>query len=396
MLLVAACEPLFINYKPGDIRETHIAKTVREPRLPGEDPVSGSGSDYYFTAVSFPQGYDWRRDSSYGAVAASVRLYRNGVCTLEVPVGELCCADADMHHFISGHLYTQSRTAGRTVLARDGIEVLRIAGEEILEGLIPGGDKDYTLWQNKNGQGVVLRLGADTLLFRSRGTIVGSLREHSYLGTGALFDLYGQPAFCFRQDNDYYLARESSQNRFSLPDGVILDIRFVNGESCVFYQDDYGQSAKLNFEGYTRDFTRSGYRYARNGTIYPMGNKAVCLGAVKASSGGQEITCANFSPSEWEMIPGPGAMPLSLSNPRQYMGYSPDGRIYLYSKQSGMQYIQGKYYSFALSDGIICGGSTIVVLNPMENGDSPALWIDGETKEVEINGFISGVYNSSQ
>lgn len=396
MLMVAACEPLFFNYTPGDIRETHVSKTVREPRLPGQDPASGTGKDYCFTAVSFPEGYDWRRDSSYGAVAASVRLYRNGICALEVPAGELSCADADMHHFIGGHLYTQSRSSGHTVLARDGVEILRMAGEEILEGLIPGGDKDYTLWQNKSGRGIILRLGADTVLFRSRGTIVGSLREHSYLGGGALLDLYGKPAFYYRQDGECYIAGEGIQSLISFPQGILLDIRLVNGESCIFFQDEYGQSAKMRFEGYLRDYTRSGYRYAKSGRIYVTGKTAVCIGAVKPVSGGQESTCVNFGPSEWEVIPAAGAIPLSLSNPRQYMGYTQEGSIYLYSRQSGMQYIQGKYYSFALSDGIVCGGSAILALNPMENGRKPALWIDGEITEVDINGFISGVYSVSQ
>ena len=396
MLLVAACEPLFFSPAPGASRQSRIAHTVNAPRILNLDPDSGSGQEYCFTAVSFPAGYDWRRDSLFGGVTASVRLYRNGICVLEVPTGELACADADMHHFLNGHLYTQCRTAGHTVLARDGEEILRIRGEEVLAGLLPGEDKEYTLWQNRNGKGFVLRYGSDTLLFRSRGNIAGSLREHHNLESGALRFLLGKPAFLYRLEGEWYLASGTSDTRIHPPAGTVLDIRLMDGECCYFCQDNDGQTAKMTWRGMTQDLSRSGYRYLNSGRIYEADGEPFCTAGLRQISTGKSYYGVSGRSGNLDLIEGTAVVPVSLSAQRIYMGCTQDGRIFYCSPDNGYNWLEGRYYSFALSPGIWDGETLTLALNPLENGLKPALWRNGTIEDVDINGFISGVYRVSQ
>ena len=396
MLLVAACEPLFFDPSPGASRQSRIAHTVSVPRASHLDPDSGHGQEYCFTAVSFPAGYDWRRDSLFGGVTASVRLYRNGICVLEVPAGDLACADADMHHFLNGHLYTQCRNGGHTVLARDGEEILRIQGEEVLAGLLPGEGKEYTLWQNRNGKGFTLRYGADTLLFRSRGTVAGSLREHNNLESGALKLLLGNPAFLYRQGDEWYLASGTADSRIFPPDGTALDIRLMDGECCYFCQDNYGQIARMTWRGTTHDLSRSGYRYLNSGSIYEADGEPFCTAGIRQISNSKSFFSVSGKNGGIDLIEGASVIPISLSIPRIYMGYSPEGRIFYYSAEKGYNWLDGRYYSFTLSPGIWDGETLTLGLNPLDNGRKPAIWRNGALEEVDINGFISGVYSVSQ
>ena len=396
VLLVAACEPLFFNPSPGISRQSRIAQTVNAPRMLNPVPDSVLGQEYFFTAVSFPNGYDWRRDSLYGGVTASIRLYRNGICVLEVPTGELACADADMHHLLNGHLYTQCRSGGHTVLARDGEEILRVRGEEVLAGLLPGDGKEYTLWQNRNGRGFILRCGADTLLFRSRGTIAGSLREHHNLESGALRLLLGKPAFLYCLDNEWYLASGTSDTRIYPPAGTVLDIRLIDGECCYFYQDNYGQTARMTWRGMTHDLSRSGYRYLNSGSIYEAGGEPFCTAELRQISTSKQYYGVSGKNGGVDLIEGASVVPVSLSVPRIYMGYSPEGRVFYYAQEKGYSWLEGRYYSFAVSPGIWDGETLTLALNPLENGRKPAIWRNGTMEEVDINGFISGVYSVSQ
>ena len=396
MLLVAACEPLFFDSTPGICRQSRVSKTVKAPRLLNLDPENVSGQEYCFTAVTFPEGYDWRRDSLYGGVPATVRLYRNGVCVLEVPTGELACADADMHNYLNGHLYTQCRSGRRTMLARDGEEILRIAGEEVLAGLLPGDGREYTLWQNRNGNGFVLRHGADTLLYRSRGAVHGSLREHSLLESGALSLMYGDPAFCFRTDKEWHLVRGNTQSQMYPPEGVILDVRIMGGEGCYYYQDDAGLNATMRWKAMSFDLSRSGYRYLKSGRIYDFNGEPFCLGVLRQISTSKGFCGVSGRKGSADLIEGSSVVPLSLSTPRIYMGYSPEGRIFYYSQEDGYVWLEGRYYSFALSPGIWDGETLTIAMNPLENGRKPAVWRNGKIEEVDINGFISGVYSVSQ
>ena len=68
------------------------------------------------TAVEYPEGCFWQRDSSGGTGECHISLYCNGSRTVSVPSGAGFPAshDPDMHRCIDGKLYTDYSDAGRT------------------------------------------------------------------------------------------------------------------------------------------------------------------------------------------------------------------------------------------------------------------------------------------
>ena len=78
------------------------------------------------------------------------------------------------------------------------------------------------------------------------------------------------------------------------------------------------------------------------------------------------------------------------------MFYSSDGTTGYYSGSSGIKYLQGSYYHLSPNAGIRIDKKLYIVLNPMEPGRKPGIWKDGVMDELDINGFISGIYQSSQ
>ena len=92
----------------------------------------------YVTGIEYPAGYDWMPDLGNNAEGAVLFLMREENRILEIPVGYDNCvsADADMHRCIDGHLYTDFSTDQETVIKKDGAEIFRFFGREMIIGML--------------------------------------------------------------------------------------------------------------------------------------------------------------------------------------------------------------------------------------------------------------------
>ena len=394
LLFVSSCEPLSLNYSIGSSRFSHQSPRALSHFRDSSD-TSGGGV-YYYTAVSFPPDYDWRRDSSYGAVQASINLYRNDSLILQIPTGTVASPDADMHHFVGEHLYTEFRSGGKTILAQDGHTLLELDREAILAGLLPLDGKLYTLWKNRSGEGFSLLDGSDELLSRSKGQLLGSLSLGAYAPSGALYQDLGEPCFCYKNGNDWYVVRGSREEAVWKPYWPIYDVRSLDGQICFFYQGDTIDSARFRYNESETSISQSGFLFLKSGYIYENGGEPFCAGTVYQKSDPASVyTLVNLINGQSVMLPGSGICQLS-SNPLILLFYSSDGSTGYYSNSYGIKHLQGSYYHLSPNAGIRMSGKLHIVLNPMEPGRKPGIWKDGEIRELDINGFISGIYQSSQ
>ena len=391
LLFVCSCEPLSLNYKNGESR--FFRQSPRVVSSPRDSVAVSGGDDDYYTAVSFPDDYDWRRDTSYGAVRASINLYRNDSLILKIPTGTLASPDADMHHFIQGHLYTQFRSGGRTVLARDGEPILKLDYEAILAGLLPLNGKVYTLWRNRGGEGFSLMEGNSELFSRSRGQPLGSLALGAYVPYGALYPDLEKACFCYRNGSDWYVVRGSQESVVSIPPGTVYDMRSIDGSVCIFYSGDSSTTTLFLYKGYVMNFSQAQYQYSRIGYIYPNNGESFCVGT--ASLGSNTYSIVNFISGQSVALPGSGFCQIS-SSPLTFLFFSTDGTTGYYSQATGRRYLDGKFYHLSPYAGIRVDGKLFLALNPMEQGRKPIIWKEGEIQELELNGFVSGIYQSSQ
>ena len=200
-------------------------------------PARPADTVVFFSAVRFPDSYDWQRDTAYGSVPFEVLLYRDFVPVLSLASGPEACftPDPDRHHILSGHLYTERHLDGQTLVGRDGTELFRFSGREFLLGLIEDGTDLYTLSQPGPGAGFSFRKNGSLLLERRDGDPFGSLSDPSYGPTGALYRDEGRIVFCYRASKGllqaHFVVRDGTESRITdLPQSAsILDLKSQDG-----------------------------------------------------------------------------------------------------------------------------------------------------------------------
>lgn len=226
-------------------------------------PVVIPPDGLFVTAVAYPDGYDWRRDTARGDIRGRLLLLRmqdetaafDTVLALEAGAGRPVSLDPDRHQFIGGHLYTQCITEAGTIYRRDGRTVFLSREREYLRGILAQDDDAlFTLSQRLDGAGgFVLRRNWKPLLAREGGRIHGSLGEPGWSRTGALFADGGDVCFFYDNtgsDGGWILVRckagsegqsseaatrEVREEPVTLPDGIthLHDLRCYDGVLCV-------------------------------------------------------------------------------------------------------------------------------------------------------------------
>ncbi len=193
------------------------------------------------TAVEYPEGCFWQRDSSGGTGECHISLYCNGSRTVSVPSGAGFPAshDPDMHRCIDGKLYTDYSDGGRTYVCENGNLLFSYEGREMLCGfLIKDGDI-YTLGQNRGGEGLSFRKNGTMVFSSGTGSVIGSAASSSSR-TGALYEDDGSIVFCFRSTSisqgnaltSCYIVRDGKSEKLSFPETVssVYDIRQIGGK----------------------------------------------------------------------------------------------------------------------------------------------------------------------
>lgn len=147
LLLAAGCDLVDI------IRET---KDNEEPKRPIETETVEA---LLMSAVSYPEGYDWRQDEYYGEVPCSLMLMTEDSVLLSRPVGDLYCtaSDIDMHRIVGGRLYDDWSTDEETVVRCDGEVAYSMYGREMIISMTEQGGCMYSLGYPKDKGGYVLR-----------------------------------------------------------------------------------------------------------------------------------------------------------------------------------------------------------------------------------------------
>ena len=289
----------------------------------------------YMTAVEFPEGYDWRRDTSFGEVNGKIILYRDSVRVMEIPAGPGCLAglDPDLHHFSGGHIYTESCSGDETVIGRDGEGLFSYPGRELLCGLLVEGTDVYTLGRSRSGKGFSLRRNGEELFSRPDGGIAAHISARPDYPTGALYREGGHMYFSYWEpsgdDKVWYVVEDGTESRVAVPDGRMYDIRIRDG--------------------------------------------APDITLVKTSS----IGVNTYWDGSWKTV----------------VAVSKEGRITVYSPLWPTSvYISRPMLFLSFRNACVSGRHLYMALNPFSADERPFLWLDGETMfSLDLNGFVTEV-----
>lgn len=197
-----------------------------------EFPEADRQSSLYSIAVEYPADYNWRLDSLGGKAQTSIVCYEDSVEFLRINTLEsgIIGIDADMHRIIRGHLYSDFSSAdGETIVSRDGEELFRYRGREMVCGLAVRDTSVFTLCCPRNGEGWTYRRNGKAVISSDNGTLASGLYEDR----GQLCFSYTEPIAAGRPHvGRHYFVSDGKDSLLLIPSDVstVLTIRRFDGK----------------------------------------------------------------------------------------------------------------------------------------------------------------------
>ncbi len=382
LLLLGGCVLLEEPF-PG--RRTRLECHRENPARAGTDSAghaSAATADttLLFSAVRFPEDYDWQRDTAYGTVPYELLLYRDFQPVLSLRSGAGCCftPDPDRHHLLSGHLYTERTLSAQTLVGRDGEELFRFAGRELLVGLLEDGEDLYTLSRKDGGLGFSFRCNGRLLFEREEGSPYGSLSDPSYGPGGALYRDREHIVFCYHSgkagSQAHYLVRDGEEIRLGQirPDARILDLKYL-------------REAAIPLHGVV--FTHS----LSEGRIWPESSGYSVTGLFSGPEGRLVSGCLpSRSLSTLEPVCEGEALLYHSPQATFALTEEEDGTLRWYGPDGGGR-SEGPARFLSADCALALGTELILAYSPRDNGESPHVRFGGQVREIGMNGYVSGV-----
>ena len=404
-LSVSACERM--------VPDIHIRRSdtfLREGR-PGRTGMVGQDSSgavvippdgLFVTAVAYPEGYDWRRDTAHGSVRGRVLLLRareraafDTLLSLEAGPGKAVSLDPDRHHFAGGHLYTECFTESGTVYRRDGQTVLRVSEREYVRGILSLDGDLYVLSQRLSGEGFLLRRNWKPLLSYEEGRLHGSLGDMAFGRTGALFEEGGQACFFYQDpDGGWHLVRGKEEEKVVLPKRVanVYDIRCLDGTVCLVCRTT-GKHAPVLYVGNKKyDLTATVTAPSQLGSfsLFRYGDEVGFRGTFRLNWN-QALYTGRWTRSRLvESFPGT----CFWLEDGSYV-LKQDGKV-VAARHRTMEYSLPESGLLTMPQCVCTSpGALYLALTPPGRGtgtaERPLLWADGERTEIGLNGCLTSV-----
>ena len=378
--VLAACSPLDDPLSGGDRRRPGTGTSPAAPdSLQAPSPVPPPPQPdtlLYYTAVRFPDDYDWQRDSAYGSVPFELILYRDHVPALTLVWDEEACfgPDPDRHHLLGGHLYTERPIGGQTRVGCDGQELFRFDGREFLVGLLPDGTDLYTLSRKTSGSGFSFRKNGEILMENRSGIPFGDLSDPSYAPTGALYRDDGAIVFCFRQGTQLCRVTDGRQSILTnlLPGNSAFDCKVGDGHFYLVGSAYHSQRL-------------------RDGRVWLHPDGSVVTGYFLATrargySGWMDASRETF--------------PRQICREEALLYYSPEGTFALVADDAGnlrwygpdsSGHIETPVLFFSPKCATVFDGRLILALTPTDASLPRRLLQGAQQRDIYLNGYVSAV-----
>lgn len=390
---------------PQDILARSRLETMGETAHHTTPSKDEADTLFYVTCVEFPDGYDWRRDTASGYTECRIVLYRNFKRVLEVEAGNGMHAsqDPDMHWVWEGHLYTEYSTDNETILKRDGLEVFRYSGREMICGFLSREDGIYTLGLSRSGRGMSYRKNGKEIVANSAAVPFWS-QNGEVCENGALYEDGGAVCFAYSIEVDgaseaqhCYLVRDGNVSQVEISDNSVRrvhDMRLVDGIVCYAAEADGSKPGPYLYMGdKILSFTPDACKLRNVGIIRHGGS--VFMSAEKSYDKGKTWTSRLWRVGNDKSL-------LSGKNILAY-GFCVDGNDYAYVYTSDGEGVTGMWHNgYHVLSGEDCSMMTnacaqlmddkfYVGLTPKGKG-KPFVWRNGgKMAELPVNGYISSV-----
>ncbi len=330
------------------------------------------------SAVSFPDSYDWQKDSAYGGVSCVVHLFSGAREVLAVPAGPGTTVSAapDGHHIIGGSLYTIYCDAGGTCVGCNGRTVARWEGSERIIGLVPRSGTVYTLGETPSG-GLSYRCGGRELLGVPSARAFGRFGADTYGPTGALYECDSQICFAFCVPDGgggkvHFVRDGETGGAVRIPDGKLLDAKCMPSGDVILY-DIRGNSCLYSDGVHDLLSQYMGVRWTDAGIVEYDGRTCVAGRCITWFDNGRGTGIGvghRYVPIEgnpdYLYFSGGQCLPVSLSDCRDC-------------------------YFFGAECACPLDGEAALALTPKDPAKHPFSIYRGSVTEYPVYGFLSGI-----
>ncbi len=356
-------------------------KPPRDTVAPEVPVIPTFDTTFFFTAVRFPEEYDWCLDTACGNADCKILLYRNGMISRTITAGRgtNISSDPDFIHTVDGQVFTEYPGLSGNVLSVNGREFLRIPSDERLKGILSRDGRYYTLAQGCLGRGIVLRRD-DTELFRNDdGVLFGDFSDPSYPESGALYETDGHYYFCYRDaaTASCHIVKDGRDSVAARSGGdTVLDMKMLR-------KDLYFARAK----GFGRHW--------RSARLFDTPNGTFITGQCSDTEGSEAVfSCvASISDRSAEAICSGDAMLYCGTDIAWGILFSHESRMKIVTSRGGQTTIPDVCYFFSGRCATPVGNNLLLALTPRNRSIPPKVMLGNKVYETERlgNGFFAGV-----
>lgn len=344
------------------------------------------------SAVDFPAGYDWRRDSLYGDIACRLLLFRDGVPILEIPAGKgsRVSPAPDRHHLLDGHLYTDYCDGDGTTVGMDGTALFSFPEQEIICGILRNARGVCTLGRNRSGSGFSFRIDGKPVIKKASGTPFGGFGVPGYGPGGGLYEVDGHILFAYCDGPTVYFVSDGEESIGPTSGFRAVDAKYLDGQQCVLFNEG-GKNSMLVCGNRAIDIGNGLDVFWLEGGIIEYDGLPAVAGSFLIN--GEALLNSGLFCEQCYFDAGFDAF-LQLDGTRIFgAGIGPDGSLLTLdlTDPGSISFGSAHYYfprpeCFRRHD-----GSDMLALTPLDKGKAPFLRVDGEDISFNINGYLTGI-----
>lgn len=355
-------------------------KLPRDTAAPERPSVPVFDTAVFFTAVRFPEEYDWCLDTACGNASSEILLYRNGniVRTIAAGRGTNISSDPDFIHTVGGRVFTEYPGISENVLSVDGKEFLRIPSNERLKGVLNRDGHFYTLTQGCLGRGIVLRRDNTELLRDDSGILFGDFNDPSYPESGALYEIGAHYCFCYK---------DAAASCCHLVKDGIPTLSEMSGSDAIL---------DMKLSGKNPDFARTkGFgRHWLSARLFYTSDGTCIAGQCSDSEGGPIHSCvASLNDGSTDEICSGEAILYCGAGISWGVISDYGGKIKIITSRGGQTTMPDTYHFFSGRCAAPTGDKLMIALTPRDRSIPPKVLLGDKVYEPEGlgNGFIAGV-----
>ena len=359
--------------------------------LPGR-PASGE-TDYPWTvgrdtsllvsAACFPSGYDWRRDTAFGDVSCTLKLYRGVKPLLSMAAGpaERISISPDRHHILGEYLYTDYSDSRGTTVKCNGRTVGQWEDSELIRGLLFKDGVLHTLGISRSDGTLAYRRDGELVLKLDRAETFGDFGADTYGPGGCLYEDCGRVCFAYKSVLDgmravYMVVDGRPEMLLSSPDADFLDARMLSGVPAVLYNQSGVTMLSLGSDDSHTNVSHSGLVYWYSGGLLTYRGMTAVAGRFKTDMGRRDAYGLGWSDAT-----------AILDKDISYL-YC-DGRTYkgISNPPEGGE----DCYFFHRHCACLTDRGLAMALTPRDLSRKPFLVWGADTLEYRLHGYLSGV-----